>query len=552
VCFGYRIGEFNVPTLSLPPTKPNTRIFKFGDSRNFRAPQVVAWRTHINGVINPYGDTQDSESRVEGFQKRVAPLVDPIANNILKHELVEEFGHYNMITIIEWSSKGKINKISPIEDLTVDTWLSKTDYTISRKEELKRKEIQYCEFYDEKGKLIKKYIEVACHSKFEPHVEFKFIRNINSRKDEFKVRTGPAFKVMEKDLFKNSEFIKKIPVTERAQFVYDRLYEPDAEYLETDYSSFEALYTPNIIRACELQWYKWYTSSMEQGDEWYKLVEDCFVNNPNYITSRGFNAEVWGSRMSGEMCTSLGNSLTNLMLMKFVAHKSGVDVRGIVEGDDGLFRVIPKEKSTIREEYFAELGMVIKLERYNKLNMTSFCGLTFEFETMQIITDPRRHLPKLFWIDAKYLSSNETTIDELFRAKCMSMMYSFPSCPILRSVADYGLRMTQHITDKQLINRVNKYHRQWEKEWMLKAIVDFQEKGYPKDLRCDNIYNAMEEKFKISVEMQKIVEEIFDSKNDTDPIDIPDIGFHPSFYQMYETYVKEINVKDPNLRFNYI
>lgn len=82
---------------------------------------------------------------------------------------------------------------------------------------------------------------------------------INSRTDEFKTLTGPTFKLIEKQVFANPWFIKNVPVRERCDYIVERLYKPGMKYYSSDYTSFEALFTPEIMRVVERELYHYMT-----------------------------------------------------------------------------------------------------------------------------------------------------------------------------------------------------------------------------------------------------------------------------------------------------
>jgi hypothetical protein len=149
---------------------------------------------------------------------------------------------------------------------------------------------------------------------------FKHFRMINARCDTFKASVGPVFKVIEHEIFKNPAFIKKIPVMERPEYICNRILKGGGLYMETDYSSFESLFTPQLMRSCEMIMYKYMSRDLLGGTTWFSLVERT-ITGTNAISNKYFKAWVEGKRMSGEMNTSLGNGFSNLMIMKFVLAK---------------------------------------------------------------------------------------------------------------------------------------------------------------------------------------------------------------------------------------
>jgi hypothetical protein len=87
--------------------------------------------------------------------------------------------------------------------------------------------------------------------KDEGYDSFKHARGINSRTDEFKVRVGPIFKLIEKEVFKLPCFIKKVPLDRRAEYILDMMGET-GPFLVSDYTAFESLFTRDIMSRVEM------------------------------------------------------------------------------------------------------------------------------------------------------------------------------------------------------------------------------------------------------------------------------------------------------------
>lgn len=167
---------------------------------------------------------------------------------------------------------------------------------------------------------------------------------------------------------------------------------------------------------------------------WYVdkvLLGEQTIRNKN-VTSR-----VPGTRMSGEMCTSLGNGFSNMIFARFVAHESGTDIIGVVEGDDGLFAC----NGPLNEKLFEEIGLRIKLESHDELTRASFCGIVCDVESRQVVTDPRAILADFGWIDSRYAKCSERKRRELLKVKALSLAYEYPNCPVISELAYSTLRI---------------------------------------------------------------------------------------------------------------
>ena len=291
----------------------------------------------------------------------------------------------------------------------------------------------------EESPLCREDMKVKMFGKMETHMQYKHARCINSRVDRFKVYSGLFFHAIEKQLYDLPEFIKHVPVKDRPRFVVDRLGNHPGPYYETDYSHFESHFTPAILRIFEMRLYKYMLA--EFPAELRNIT--AALTGKNRCSNVFFTVVVPGTRMSGEMCTSLGNGFTNLMLAKYAAYRKGGHIDGFVEGDDGLF-VCSKP---LTKEDFAALGFDIKILSYSDLLLTSFCGLSFT-RSMASITDPIEVLLNFPWTHSPQANGVFRVRMGLLRAKALSLLYEHPRCPILSVMAKRYIDLTVGVTPR--------------------------------------------------------------------------------------------------------
>jgi len=141
--------------------------------------------------------------------------------------------------------------------------------------------------------------------------------------------------------------------------------------------------------------------------------------------------------MSGEMNTSLGNGLTNLIVWSFLVHKKGGRFVGFVEGDDGIFAT----DVDVTSDDYAEYGFDVKVNDFDDPLQASFCGIMCS-EDFECITDPRRKFQTFGWTSS-FISAGEDKMMELLRAKALSLVYEMPQCPILGVLARDALIHTR-------------------------------------------------------------------------------------------------------------
>jgi hypothetical protein len=354
--------------------------------------------------------------------------------------------------------------------------------------------------------------------KDETYPEYKHARAINSRSDEFKCAVGPIFRLIEKQVFKHRAFIKRVPVSDRPRTILESLYRVGAVYVATDYTAFESLFVKLIMESCEFELYDYMTQYLSDGENFMRLLH-VVLGGENICDFKTFTTYLEATRMSGEMCTSLGNGFSNLMFMLFMAEEKGCTcVEGKVEGDDGLFAMLGPPPTT---EDFARLGLIIKLEVHHDLETASFCGLVFDREDCVNVTDPREVLATFGWTANKYLKARSSKKFALLRCKALSLAHQYPGCPIIVALARCALRVTRSVDVRNLVYN---WRNTYEREQLIAAFesnVVFVEP--PKRTR-----HLVEKLYRIPIEHQFAIEAYLDSVVALGPLEHHLIDLHMS------------------------
>jgi hypothetical protein len=175
-----------------------------------------------------------------------------------------------------------------------------------------------------------------------------------------------------------------------------------------------------------------------------------------------FRIDIQARRMSGEMCTSLGNGFSNLMLADFLATRKGGRVTGFVEGDDGLF--FSSVPLTVQD--FRELGFEIKILLHTNLLQTSFCGLVSS-DDLITMTDPRKVLLTFGWTHSLLMNGGRRVLRELLKAKALSLAYEHPRCPILSVLAKTVLSV--------LGSSKARFESGWYDQHLIQQVTQFKE-----------------------------------------------------------------------------
>jgi len=404
-------------------------------------------------------DTNDPDTQVAGLTKRLLRDV-PEADRIR----LEKFGSF----VQAWLE----TNVQPVERvLSFEDWLASTSYSESRKEELRRVHLSL-----HGGTPTKKQCSrISSFGKTESYPEYKFLRWINARPDPVKVWMGPLMKSVEEVLFQKDWFIKHVPVSERGSKLA-LLRNGIARYILTDFTAFESHFVADFMRECECRLYSHALSKACTPGEIKSVVR--VLTGKNFLRTRlGVRASVDARRMSGDMCTSLGNGFANLMLALFLADERGIAIRGYVEGDDGIFAC---ERGVLSASDYESLGFTIKLFEVNDpcemipLNHTpdafgtyvgAFCGI-LSSRSGQIIRDPRSFLSSFGWTSS-FVYAGEKLLDQLQRAKALSALYETPACPLVAALARRALYETR-AANPRYVN--DGYHRPPPDEFSLEPV----------------------------------------------------------------------------------
>lgn len=289
----------------------------------------------------------------------------------------------------------------------------------------------------------RKLYKIKSFVKREFYEEPKNLRFINSRSLDFRVLVGPYIKLIEEQLYKqNPYFVKGKIITELPKDIM-RL-KNYRYFLETDYSSFESSFSPAYTDNVECQMMRFY---LKNNPEILNYVMKCYYTRKNglllprneYCSNFGhYVYRTVGTRMSGEMWTSLANSFSNLMNMLYICDKRQIKCDGFVEGDDGLFGL---SENTIVEADYNNLGFKIKMHYTSDLSLTTFCGNMFSLQTLHSLV-PLEQISRVFvTCSSGYLNVRNIKQSYLLRAKAMSLYVQGKHTPIAGPLSYYILRI---------------------------------------------------------------------------------------------------------------
>lgn len=420
--YGYRVCDgIALP----PPPEHSARVICF--QRYYEAverrPVQVSLGPIVAGLAPPHPDKNHGPTLLQGCLSRFAADPPKASRTLLRslRRFVRKYVRDNLV---------------PLEadyDLSVERWLEEnTTYSAKRKEELLKVAKEHNMSITQDDYVVKLF----CKS--ETYLKYKHARGINSRTDAAKCYFGPAFHAIEKRVYEIPAFIKKIPVRARPKYIMDMLGKYPGPFKETDYSQFEKHFVPHVMASIEMELYSWMLRNFPERLAHIKRA----MLGTNRCTNINFRLDIKGRRMSGEMCTSLGNGFSNLMLLLFTAYRKGGKAEGVVEGDDALFY----SDVPVSTEDFRELGFTIKMLEHEHLLRSSFCGMVCSRD-LATMTDPLKVLLNIGWTHSPMMNS-PALLPGLLKAKALSLAYEHPQCPILFKLSEVILRHTGFATPR--------------------------------------------------------------------------------------------------------
>lgn len=321
--------------------------------------------------------------------------------------------------------------IPAVDPLSFEEWLERSSYNEARKQELRAVEEGL------RGGMPsrKKCSQIKSFVKTEAYTEIKHARMINARCDAFKVISGPFFSALESVVYALPPFIKHTPVPERPSRIM-QLQRDGCRVYATDFTAFESHFEREFMLNVECAVYR---VAFRKYPAISKLILESLTGRNQCSTRMGLRYSVVARRMSGDMCTSLGNGLTNYLLAAFIARDKGHVLNGVVEGDDGLFVT----DARLTTDDYAKLGFTIKMDEFTDVRDAGFCQMYFD-NPRELVKSIYAVLHKFSWTHS-FLGAGVRIQQELLRAKALSGVYETPQCPILGVLYREALEATRGV-----------------------------------------------------------------------------------------------------------
>lgn len=317
-----------------------------------------------------------------------------------------------------------------------EDWLLNSNYSAKRREFLRKSGLKVLNGEVSKHRLYQ------CKSfiKREFYGEMKEPRIINSRSDFFKAVAGPFIHAIEKLVY-DEHFIKHMHPDEVAAKMTDLAQGYDLFY-ETDYSSFEGSFTLDFQKHVELAMFKHCLANYPEATS---LIEGAY--STNYLHYGDVGCSFDGSRMSGDMWTSLANGFSNYCICKFMMMKSGSYGNFLVEGDDGYIACTREIDFTIARD----LGFKLKVEPRTNHRDISFCSL--HVCDGRIVPDIRRTLNhfgsscqlKIANLYQGTSKRSQRRFKQFIKSKALSLLAVGRGIPVLQEISLQLLRLHEGV-----------------------------------------------------------------------------------------------------------
>jgi hypothetical protein len=357
--------------------------------------------------------------------------------------------------------------------------------------------------------------------------DYKPPRVISSRTDYVKVGVGPAIKAIEEMVYRLPYFIKHVPIPDRPRYITEHVQSTGCRYMASDYTSFECGFTPAFMRACEFAMYKHLLQNCPAQLQSMRAFErQC--TGMNRVHMRDVSCYMTARRQSGEMTTSVGNGFSNLAMTAFnLRDKIDIlDLRCVVEGDDGLFAIPSQFDYLVAPSTYEDLGFMIKSEWHDSVNLASFCGLVYDVHDCINLTNPIDEILSVGWSLGENIHASDSRISGLLIAKTYSLIYEYSGCPIIYKLARWLARCKGLNFDLRLLQ--SRSWSIWERDKYAALFADLKSGKRTLStmlLREPTIGSrlVMEQVFHVTVADQKAMEKYFDAQKTIHPIDLPAI-----------------------------
>lgn len=487
----------------------------------------------LSGHVPPMCDSNDPLNFRQAVVKRVARKVPDIKNKRKFRDSVRKFiNKFPPVPAKEWEEFCKSN-------CGMEYWLSRNNsYNQARKQEIRQAK---------KEKLDPKDLSNKAFIKTEFYDNWKIARLINACMDAYKAETGGFVSVIGHWFFAFEEAIKNVPVNQRPAYIVEKLGK-FFKWLSSDYTSFEAHMTKDMQDMVEMTFYAHMSknfSDTKKRTYFLDLIREKQTKRQK-CTSKLGSYSINATRMSGDMTTSLGNTITNLAIINYVMECRGIKYKMIAEGDDAIIG-LERSAPDLKPSDFEEAGAILKVVPSTSVGRAGFCGLIFDEKEKENLTDPWYALATTGWTSANAKMGGPKVLSSLLTAKAYSLAFSAPQNPVTRALADSILRINVKI--KPRFGVEGNGHLSWKDEHIFAGydVLNGVLPKLPPRKFTDRSFQLVEEVFGMSRAVQERYVNYFDTVKVIQTIPVFGDFNRPDWKENYWLNVRTCEAgRDPN------
>jgi hypothetical protein len=517
--YGYRSNEV---AISIPRDFKSGFIIESVLRRFIRGRRVcgVSLGPHLLGAVPPKWDLGHGPTSITGAKKRIGRRMPKLVRK-----------HLHKLRSVVDDVLG--NDFTPRSDPVLDplVWVDLWDQPLARRQEIRDALSECHDAFDTvplaniKSFIKDEFKDVSFGVDEVDDNLCKAPRLINARLDLAKGLFGPIGKVVDKFVFGNQRFIKKVPIADRPALIKDRLVRWGNRYFVIDFTSFECSFTREWMECVEFALVDHVVRHWPQIQDFLDHVLKPVVSGRNKIRNFLYKCIVEATRMSGEMFTSSFNGFSNYVLVKFLFGEHLIDF--FLEGDDNVGST---DSEVDVSELAKQLGFDIKIDWVDHPGKAGFCGLYFD-ENLNLVREAGYVLSKFGWTSAIYDGAGSDLRRRLIRSKALSLAYENPRCPVLWKLAQKFLA----ITSGAKLGSVSKWKHldEYEKQRLAWAMAGPINLG-PPDLKTRMFYS---ERFGMGIDEQLRLEREIDAIQGLAPMCLPSYNPPFSYCQFYHDFV---------------
>lgn len=290
---------------------------------------------------------------------------------------------------------------------------------------------------------------------------------IQARKPIFNIHYGKYIKPLEIKVTKHGRFKHHFGKGSPDQ-IADRIAKLSLKWqykTEGDHTTFDAHITPELLKLT----HKFYAACYNNNSELRRLSKRTIINKCR--SRHGDKYTVKGSRMSGDVDTSFGNSIINIAILSELLFRLGLKGEFIVNGDDFILFTNKPVNIKMAEAILRTMNMETKMKESTlNIHNVEFCQtklvLTAEgrYTTMKHI---RKTIEKF---GMTFVSTRNYWIYVLENAHGMWMMNkTTPLGLVFKHIYFKMIELDMVPNAQELINK----HKRLEYEYLEKAFIYF-------------------------------------------------------------------------------